>query len=156
MNDHCADAAAALGARQRGSLPGLLGFEWTHLQAGEVRGRFDVKEHHLVPITGFLHAATVVALADSACGFGCLRSLPRQASGFTTVELKANFIGTARNGGVACIARLVHGGRTTQVWDAEVRAETSGRTIALFRCTQLVLYPATSADAAGLAEQVSP
>src|SRR5262245_56000808 len=117
MNDDCADAAAALGARQRGSLPGL---------------------------------------ADSACGFGCLRSLPRQASGFTTVELKANFTGTARNGGVACIARLVHGGRTTQVWDAEVRAETSRRTIALFRCTQLVLYPATSADAAGLAEQVSP
>ena len=79
--------------------------------------------------------------ADSACGYGCATSLPEGANGFTTIELKSNHLGTARDGTVVCEARLVHGGRTTQVWDAEaVHAET-GKTIALFRCTQMVLYP---------------
>jgi uncharacterized protein (TIGR00369 family) len=105
-----------------------------------VLGRFDVKPHHMAP-NGFLHAASVVALADTACGYGCARSLPEGAAGFTTIELKSNFLGTARDGAVECEARLVHAGRTTQVWDAEVRSEGSARPIALFRCTQMVLYP---------------
>jgi uncharacterized protein (TIGR00369 family) len=98
-----------------------------------------VKSHHLSP-TGFLHAASVVALADSACGFGCQHALPEGATGFTTAEPKAHFLGTSRQGGVRCIARLVHGGRTTQVWDAEVKRESDGKTIALFRCTQILLH----------------
>src|SRR6202012_4867972 len=91
---------------------GLLGFEWLSLEEKSVEGRFDVRKHHLAP-TGFLHAATVVALADAAAGFGCLHGLPEAASGFTTAELKTNFLGTCREGGVRCRAHLVHGGRTT-------------------------------------------
>lgn len=133
------NAAASVRAEQAGNLPGFLGFEWIDVRPGAVHGRFDVRSHHLAS-TGYLHAASVVALADSACGFGCLKSLPEGASGFTTAELKANYIGTVREGGVMCEARLVHGGRTTQVWDADVKSETSGKTIALFRCTQIILY----------------
>ena len=77
----------------------------------------------------------------SACGYGCVASLPDGAGGFTTVELKSNFVGTARDGHVICEARLIHGGRTTQVWDAEVRHEESGKLMALFRCTQSILQP---------------
>jgi uncharacterized protein (TIGR00369 family) len=66
-------------------------------------------------------------------------SLPEGAGGFTTAELKTNFIGTALEGGIACQARMLHGGRTTQVWDAEVKSETNGKTLALFRCTQFLL-----------------
>lgn len=134
------DAAARFTIDQAGNLPGLLGFEWVDARPGLVHGRFDVRGHHLAP-TGYLHAATVVALADSACGFGCRSALPDGASGFTTIELKANFIGTARDGGVRCEARLLHAGRTTQLWDAEVKSEITGKTIALFRCTQMILYP---------------
>jgi uncharacterized protein (TIGR00369 family) len=94
---------------------------------------------------GFLHAASVIALADTACGYGCVSSLPPGATGFTTVELKSNFMGTARAGDtLGCRARLVHGGRSTQVWDAEVTDE-AGKTLALFRCTQMVLYPRSAA-----------
>ena len=126
--------------RQKGKLPDLLGLEWSEVRKGLVRGRFCVDQRHMAP-NGFLHAASVIALVDSACGYGCAVSLPEGANGFTTVELKSNHLGTARDGTVACEARLVHGGRTTQVWDAEaVHAET-GKTIALFRCTQMVLYP---------------
>ena len=67
---------------------------------------------------------------------------PGGASGFTTIELKANYLGAAKLGeAVACEARLLHGGRMTQVWDAEATNETTGKLMAVFRCTQMVLYP---------------
>lgn len=122
------------------SLPGLVGVEVVAVEPGRVAARLPVRPEVMAPI-GYLHAATVIALADTACGYGAWNSLPDGASGFTTVELKANFIGTAREGAIACEARLVHGGRSTQVWDAEVRVEATGKTIALFRCTQMLLYP---------------
>lgn len=106
---------------------------------GAVGARLPLGEHHLAP-NGYLHAATVVALADTACGYGCVRNLPDGAVGFTTIELKSNFIGTATAGAIECAATQAHRGRTTQVWDATV-ADDEGRTIALFRCTQLILYP---------------
>jgi 1,4-dihydroxy-2-naphthoyl-CoA hydrolase len=87
-----------------------------------------------------LHAASVVALADTLCGFGCFHNRPEGARGFTTIELKTNFLGSALDGTLSCEARLQHGGRTTQVWDATVR-DGAGKVIALFRCTQLILYP---------------
>ncbi|PXA91208.1 competence protein ComA [Caulobacter sp. D4A] len=134
------DQSANLTAVQAGSLPDHLGLQWLEAKPGLVRGRFDVARHHMAP-NGFLHAAAVIALADSAAGYGCVVSLPEGATGFTTIELKSNFLGTARDGGVACEAKLIHGGRNTQVWDAVVTAEGTGKTIALFRCTQMVLYP---------------
>jgi uncharacterized protein (TIGR00369 family) len=124
----------------RDLLPGVLGIEFDSVETGLVRSRLTVERRHMAP-NGFLHAASVIALADTACGYGCQVSLPAGATGFTTVELKSNFLGTARAGDVIeCRAWLVHGGRSTQIWDAEVTDE-AGRTLALFRCTQMVLYP---------------
>ena len=134
------DHVAALTERQKGHLPDYLGLEWLEARPGYVRGRFVVAKHHMAP-NGFLHAASVIALADSACGYGSVISKPDTAIGFTTIELKANFLGTARDGAVGAEARMIHGGRTTQVWDAEVKGEADGKTIALFRCTQMMLYP---------------
>jgi uncharacterized protein (TIGR00369 family) len=58
------------------------------------------------------------------------------------VELKTNFLGSARPGEVVeGEAVPAHIGRTTHVWDVTVTNETTGRTIALQRCTQMVLYP---------------
>lgn len=135
------DYIAPLTERQKGHLPDHLNLQWIEARPGLVRGRFTAQLHHMAP-NGYLHAASVIALADSASGYGCVISLPAGASGFTTLELKSNFLGSARvSEGVTCSARLVHGGRTTQVWDAEVVNETSGKAMALFRCTQMLLYP---------------
>ena len=128
-----------LNALSPGHLPGLLGVDIVEAGPGVVVARLSVRPEHLAP-NGYLHAATVVALADTSAGYGCRASLPEGASGFTTTELKANFTGTARDGEIRCEARLVHGGRSTQVWDATVTTG-DGHAIALFRCTQLVLYP---------------
>ncbi|MDX6401681.1 MAG: 1,4-dihydroxy-2-naphthoyl-CoA hydrolase [Gaiellaceae bacterium] len=121
-----------------GRLPGLIGLEVVEVEDGYVRMTLPLREELLAP-NGYLHAGTVVALADSACGYGCIASLPEGATGFTTIELKTNFLGTALDGTLTCESQRVHGGRTTQVWDATVKDE-AGKTLALFRCTQLLLY----------------
>ena len=126
--------------RQRGTLPGELAMTWDVVANREAAGRFTVGGVHMAP-NGFLHAASVIALVDSACGYGCIASLPEGANGFTTIELKANYLATAKEGEVvSCKARLVHGGRMTQVWDAEAKNETTGKPMAVFRCTQMVLW----------------
>lgn len=128
-----------LNARGQGYLPGLIGIEFLSLEPGRLTSRLVLRPELLAP-NGYLHAAVIIALADTACGYGTFTDLPEGANNFTTIELKSNFLGTARQGAIACVARRVHGGRTTQVWDAEVTEEANGKTIALFRCTQLILY----------------
>jgi uncharacterized protein (TIGR00369 family) len=118
-------------------LPGLLGIEFDGYEDGLVRSNLTLRKEHFAP-HGYVHAATVVALADTSAGYGCLLTLPEGATGFTTIELKTNFLRSAREGTIACEARLVHGGRTTQVWDATV-SDPEGRVMALFRCTQMIL-----------------
>lgn len=121
-----------------GRFPEALGIEVVEVTPGRTRMRLPIRPDHLAP-NGYLHAGAVVGLADSACGYGCVASFPEGAVNFATVEVKTNFLGTALEGELDCEAWLVHGGRTTQVWDAEVR--DGDRTLALFRCTQLILYP---------------
>jgi 1,4-dihydroxy-2-naphthoyl-CoA hydrolase len=132
--------AERLNALSEGHFPGLIGFTVVAVHDDGLSSRMPVRPDLLAP-NGYLHAAAVIGLADTSCGYGTRLTLPEGARGFTTIELKSNFLGTALDGALACRARLVHGGRTTQVWDATVTAEETGRTVALFRCTQAILWP---------------
>src|SRR5690606_10477801 len=129
-----------LNTKSAGHLPALVGMEVLRASAEGLESRLAVRPEVMAP-NGYLHAATIIALADTRCGYGCLALLPEGASGFTTIDLKANFLGTVREGVIACRATPVHLGRTTQVWDAEVSIEASGKRLALFRCTQMILWP---------------
>jgi uncharacterized protein (TIGR00369 family) len=120
-------------------LPGLLGIELVELGDGSSKMRMEVAERHLAS-NGYLHAASVVALADTTAGYGCVANLPEGAIGFTTIELKSNHLGTLLDGALVSEGTLAHGGRSTQVWDVVVMAEETGKKVALFRCTQMVLY----------------
>ena len=99
-----------------------------------------IKPEFLAP-NGYLHAASIIAVADTAAGYATIAHLPEGATNFTTIELKSNFLGTATEGTLRADASAAHQGRTTQVWDATVTHTASGRTIALFRCTQMILWP---------------
>ena len=114
------------------------------LAPGQLRSRMTLARQHFAP-NQFLHAASIVALADTTCGYATIAHLPDGAESFTTLELKSNHLGTVREGSIACVARVQHLGRTTQVWDAVVADEANGRTLALFRCTQLILWPKAGA-----------
>ena len=123
-----------------GYLPGHLGIVINEVAVGRLSAELEIKPFLMTP-HGYLHAGTVVALADTAAGYGCIANLPEGAIGFTTIELKSNHLGTVRDGVLDCMATAIHMGGTTQVWDAVVMARSSGKTLAMFRCTQLVMYP---------------
>ncbi|MDP9495226.1 MAG: PaaI family thioesterase [Actinomycetota bacterium] len=127
----------ALGADR---LPGILGIELLELGDGTSAMRCVIEERHLAS-NGYLHAASVVALADTTAGYGCIANLPDGALGFTTLELKTNHLATLLTGAMVSAGKMSHSGRATQVWDVTVSAEDTGKTLALFRCTQFILYP---------------
>ncbi len=134
---HTADELNAL---LPGTLPGLLGLVVDTHERGRLTAHLDIRAELLAP-NGYLHAGTVITLADTGCGLATRALLPEGATGFTTIELKSNHLSTAREGRITAVATNVHAGRTTQVWDAVVSDAGSGRTVALFRCTQSVLWP---------------
>ena len=121
-------------------LPGILGVEVTAVQKGRLEAKLEVTTKHLA-INGYLHAGTIVTLADSGAGYGCLANLPDGATGFTTIELKSNHMATVNEGVIRCVAECVHAGRTTQVWQSTVTSDVTGKVLARFTCTQLILYP---------------
>jgi 1,4-dihydroxy-2-naphthoyl-CoA hydrolase len=136
MTTHSADE---WNTRGQGMLPGHLGVVIKTVADRLVEAHMAVRPELMAP-NGFLHAGALVTLADTCAGYGCMHHLPEGAKGFTTIELKSNHLATTRDGTVLCVARAQHLGRTTQVWDATVSHLESGRTLVLFRCTQMVLY----------------
>ncbi len=132
-------SAAEFNAKSQGRFPGHIGYQATESTKGRAVAHFTIEPHHLAP-NGYLHAGSVVTLADTACGMGARGVLPDGATGFTTIELKSNHLSTAREGTVEVVATAIHAGRTTQVWDAVVTHVDTGRKLALFRCTQAVLW----------------
>jgi uncharacterized protein (TIGR00369 family) len=134
------ELAAYFREHGRDFLPGLMGIEVLDLAPRRSMLGLQIEQKHLA-LNGYLHAGTVVTLADTAAGYGTVASLPEGARGFTTLELKSNHIGTALSGRIVATSVLSHGGRTTQVWDTTVTSEADRRDIALVRCTQMILYP---------------
>jgi 1,4-dihydroxy-2-naphthoyl-CoA hydrolase len=134
---HDASFFNTLGQRH---LPAHLGIRISEAGQGLVQAELEVQISLMAP-NGFLHAGALVTLADTCAGYGCLIHLPEGATGFTTIELKSNHLATAREGTVVCEARPAHLGKSTQVWDAIVRHRQTDRTLIIFRCTQMILYP---------------
>ena len=122
------------------NLPGVLDIKVTDVKKGMLKAQLEVSRKHL-SINGFLHAGTLITLADSAAGYGCMANLPDGASGFTTIELKSNMTSSVKEGAISCVSECVHSGRTTQVWESIVTSEVTGKMLAKFICTQLVIYP---------------
>ena len=132
--------AAALTENLRSGLTGFLDYEVLSFEGGQIEARLELRDDLMMSAGDFLHAGTVVAFADSCAGWGTLATLPEHAEGFTTAELKVNLVGTTQTpDALICVARLVHGGRSTQVWDATVSRERDGRPVGHFRCTQFLL-----------------
>jgi uncharacterized protein (TIGR00369 family) len=123
----------------KNGFPGLVGLEVLDINDRKLKLRLEIKPVHLAP-NGMLHAAVILTLADTACGYGSIALLPEGAKGHATIELKCNFVGATNENAIICEAVPLHLGRTTHVWDAGVYSESSGKAIAHFRCTQIILW----------------
>lgn len=124
--------------RQADCLPGRFGLIVTRIAEGALDARVELAPWMMAP-NGFLHAASVILLADTTAGYASIAHLPEGAKNFTTIELKTNFLGTTREGTIRTESRAEHLGRTTQVWSSIVFGPDDRR-LALFRCTQMVLW----------------
>jgi len=124
--------------RQVGTLPDRYGLRVTEIAEGRMQMQMELQPWMMAP-NGFLHAASVIVLADSCAGYATIAHLPEGAKGFTTIELKSNFLGTAKTGVLRTECVAEHLGRTTHVWSATVFSP-EGRKMALFRCTQMILW----------------
>ena len=122
----------SLNRRTGDNLPGWFGLEVVDVDEGWLAMEVVIKPQFL---------AAVIALADTAAGYATIAHLPDGAASFTTIELKSNFLATAVSGTLRAEASVEHQGRTTQVWDVKVMHTDTGKTIALFRCSQMVLWP---------------
>jgi len=129
-----------LNSRSGDNLPGWFSMKVVEVREGSLTMEYAIRPQYLAP-NGFLHAASVIALADTSAGYATIAHMPEGATNFTTIELKSNFIGTATDGTLRSVTTCAHQGRTTQVWDAVVTHIESSKTIALFRCTQMILWP---------------
>jgi acyl-coenzyme A thioesterase PaaI-like protein len=72
------------------------------------------------------------------------RHLPDGAENFTTIELKSNHLGTARDGVIECVAKAGAPGPHHAGVGRGRHQRRNGKTIAIFRCTQMILYPKTN------------
>lgn len=135
-----ATIAATLAKAGESMLPGHLGLKLIEITEGAAVMRCDITHHHFAP-NGYLHGGLIMAIADTVAGYGCVGNLPNGAKGFTTIEAKTNFVGSIRQGAILATGTMLHGGRTTQVWDVDISDESTGTPLALFRCTQMILYP---------------
>ena len=129
--------AESLHRRQAESLPGRFGLVVTRIAEGRLDAEVAIAPWMLAP-NGYLHAASVLLLADTSAGYASFAHLPEKAKNFTTIELKSNFLGTVREGTMRTECRAEHLGRTTHVWSATVFGPND-RKLALFRCTQMIL-----------------
>ncbi len=123
----------------KGYFPELLGIKITNVEERKMEAEMAVKSEHFAP-NGFLHAGSIASFADTVAGYSALAHLPEKGKSFTTVEFKSNFIGAIREGKMKCECSAEHLGKTTQVWRVIVRDIKSQKKLALFSCTQLILY----------------
>jgi len=123
----------------KGHFPELLGVQVTHVEEGKMQAEMSVKKEFFAP-NGFLHAGSIITFADTIAGYSSIAHLPEKGKSFTTLELKSNFIKAIREGALKCECIAEHLGRTTHVWRVIVRNQETDKKIALFSCTQLILY----------------
>lgn len=123
----------------KGHFPALLGITITNIEEGKMTAEMPIKKELFAP-NGFIHAGSIVTFADTIAGYSTIAHLPEGAKSFTTLELKSNFMRAAKEGCLICESQVEHSGRTTQVWSVTINHKQTQKKIAIFTCTQLILY----------------
>jgi len=131
--------AAEMQARFQGSLPGLFGIRILEVGEDFIRAEMPVDERHVQPF-GILHGGASVVLAETIGSMASTLTLEegRRAVG---IEINANHVaGVPKGEVVTALCRPLHLGRTTQVWQTEIR-RADGRLACVSRLTTAVVEP---------------
>ena len=118
--------------------PGTLGMEFIEVGDDFIRGRVPV-DHRTRQPYGILHGGVSVVLAETLGSCGAAYSSPPEHRA-VGLDINANHIRGVAEGWVNGIARPVHIGRSTQVWQIDM-TDDQGRTSCVSRLTLSVLAP---------------
>ena len=127
---------ASLAAQHRGTTVEHLGIEFLQVGPDLLRARMPVDARTRQP-AGILHGGASVVLAETLGSVAATLCLPpgQHAVG---LDINANHVRAIREGWVIGECRPVHVGRSTQVWQIELRDE-AGRLICTSRITMAIL-----------------
>jgi 1,4-dihydroxy-2-naphthoyl-CoA hydrolase len=129
--------AAEMTARMAATLCGLLGIRILAFGPDWVSAEMPVDARHIQP-AGILHGGASVVLAETLGSMACYLAVP-EGKGCVGLEVNANHIAAVPLGQtVTAICRALHVGRTTQVWQTEIR-RADGRLACVSRLTCAVI-----------------
>jgi uncharacterized protein (TIGR00369 family) len=97
--------------------------------------RDDLTQQH-----GFLHAGTIAAVADSACGYAALTLMPADAA-VLSIEFKVNMLAPAKGDAIVARGEVIRAGRTVMVCRADVHSVSDGaeKLVAAMQGTMMVV-----------------
>jgi uncharacterized protein (TIGR00369 family) len=125
-----------LNAMSRDTAAAHLGIEFLEVGPDFVKARVPVDARTRQPY-GILHGGVSVVLAETlgSCGAACACPPGTRVVG---LEVNANHLRATTSGWVTGVARPIHVGRTTQVWQIDLSDE-AGRRTCVARLTMAVL-----------------
>ena len=125
-----------LAAIPRSPFDEYIGTEWLDLGPEEASARIAVKGHHKQPM-GLVHGGVLATLGESICSVATYRAVAGDGMTIVGQSSAITFLRSVTDGCVTAVARPQHRGRTTWVWDVEIRDEAE-RVCALVRVTVAV------------------
>ncbi len=131
-------SVAHLNAVHKDTAVERLGMEFTEVGDDFITARVPVDKRTRQPY-GILHGGVSVVLAEALGSCGAAYSSPE---GYRAVglDINANHIKSASSGWVTGTARPLHRGRTTHVWQIELRND-AGELTCVSRITMAILAP---------------
>ena len=114
-----------------------LGIEFTEIGDDFLIAKMPVDERTFQPM-GLLHGGANVALAETLGSVGTFSIIDGKTHYGVCIEINANHIGSVMEGFVFGTAKLVHQGRTTHIWNIEIKDEKH-KLISTSRMTMMII-----------------
>jgi len=114
----------AIKARTKGTLIEHLGIEITEIGDDFLKATMPV-DHRTKQIVGILHGGASVALAETLGSIAARLCVDPEKQGIVGLEINANHIRPVRDGWVTGIAKPIHLGKTTQIWEIKIYNDQS-------------------------------
>ncbi len=114
-----------------------MGIEFTDVGDDYISARMPVDERTVQPHR-ILHGGASVVLAETLGSVAANHCLRKEGTAAVGLEINANHIRKVTSGRVSAVAKAVHVGRTTNVWDIRISDEDD-KTVCVSRLTMAII-----------------
>ena len=126
-----------LNAKSKNTLMETLEIRYVDVSEDELVATMPVNERVHQPM-GILHGGATVALAESVGSAASQIFIDHEKYEVRGIEISANHVRSKRSGVVKAVARPVHKGKTTHLWEIRITDEKD-RMISICKLTTIIL-----------------